>query len=81
MARDRPFDPQLVERAHELSARYEIRVAPDGQAGYVGRVTEMPTVFGCGRTDAEALSATRELLKWALAYLIEQNRPLPTPRP
>lgn len=77
---DRPFDPQVVERARGLSARYEIHVAPDGESGYVGRVAELPTVFGCGATDAEALRATRELLQWALAYLIEQDRPLPATR-
>jgi predicted RNase H-like HicB family nuclease len=71
----------VVERARELSARYEIHIARDGESGYVGRVSELPTVFGCGATDAEALRATRELLQWALAYLIEQERPLPAPRP
>src|SRR4051794_24148464 len=77
---DRPFDPQVVERARDLSARYEIHIAHDGKSGYVGRVAELPTVFGCGTTDADAFRATRELLQWALAYLIEQDRPLPAPR-
>lgn len=79
-APDRPFEPHVVVRAQDLSARYVIQVAPNGDTGYVGRVAEMPAVFGLGETDAEALRTTRDLLKWALAYLIEQGRPLPLPR-
>jgi predicted RNase H-like HicB family nuclease len=75
------IDPEVVDRAHELSARYSINVMRDGDFGYVGRVAEFPAVFGCGKTDAEALRSTRELLQWALAYLIEAGRPLPMPLP
>jgi predicted RNase H-like HicB family nuclease len=75
-----PFHPAVIERAHELAAHYEIRIARNGGAGYVGRVTELPAVAGHGQTDAEALRVTRELLQWAIAYLIEKSRPVPTPR-
>jgi predicted RNase H-like HicB family nuclease len=76
---DRPFHPKVVQRARDLSARFEIRIIPDDQSGCVGRVAELPTVFGCGETDDQALKATRELLQWALAYLIERGRSLPVP--
>jgi predicted RNase H-like HicB family nuclease len=71
----------VIDQAQELSTRYSINVMRDGDYGYVGRVSEFPTVFGCGETDSEALRSTRELLKWALAYLIESDRPVPMPLP
>ena len=71
--RDRPFDPRVVERAKSLADRYPVTVRRDGQ-GYVGTVAELPAVFGCGATSESALTATRDLLTWALAYLIEAGR-------
>ena len=71
--RDRPLDPHVVEQAEALATRYEIRVER-GSSGYVGTVTEMPTVFGIGTSEAAAVSDTRHHLKWALAYLIETGR-------
>ena len=76
-ARDRPFDAAVVERADALAARYriEVRRAPDG---YVGTVPEFPSVFGHGASEDAALHTTRDLLKWAIAYLIETGRtPVP----
>jgi hypothetical protein len=75
--RDRPFDPKVVKQAQALAARYhiDIRRAADG---YTGTVVELPTVFGYGPSEDAATSTTRELLKWALAYLIETGR-APTP--
>ena len=73
------LDPAIIGRARELSARYSINVIRDDDFGYVGRVFEFPAVFGCGTTDSEALLSTRELLQWALAYLIEAGRPFPLP--
>ena len=71
--RDRPFDPRVVEQAQALAARYEVRVERDSR-GYVGTVTELPTVFGFGTSEEAARSDTRRHLRWALAYLIETGR-------
>ena len=75
--RDQPFDPKVIEQAEVLAARYhdEIRQAAEG---YTGTVVELPSVFGYGPSENAALSTTRDLLKWALAYLIEAGR-APTP--
>jgi predicted RNase H-like HicB family nuclease len=78
---DQPFDPKVVARAEELAARYEVRVRQDGPSAYVGTVIEVPTVFGCGASEAAAVQKTRELLKWALAYLLENGRTPPAPQP
>ena len=76
--RDRPFDPLVVEQATVLAARYHIDVADDS-GGFVGTVTGFSTVRGFGPSRAAALSTTRDLLKWVLAYLIESGR-TPSPR-
>lgn len=77
-ARDRPFDPEVVEQAQSLAAQYHISVARN-ENGFLGTVSEMPTVFGCGLSEDAALRTTRDHLKWALAYLIETGR-TPSPR-
>ena len=71
--RDRPFDPHVVEQAESLAARYRIRVEPNCD-GFVGTVTDMPTVFGYGPSEQAARSDARRHLMWALAYLIESGR-------
>jgi hypothetical protein len=76
-----PFDPSVVARAEELAARYHVRVRQEGHSAYVGIVAELPTVFGCGASEGAAADKTRELLKWALGYLIENGRTPPAPRP
>ena len=77
-ARDRPLDPAVVARAAALAARYgvEVRQRPDG---YVGTVDGFPSVLGHASSEAGAVATTRELLKWAIAYLIEAGRP-PVPK-
>ena len=76
-ARGRPFNAEIVRQADALAARYEIKVVAGGQ-GFLGTVTSLPTVFGCGASREAALGNAREHLKWALAYLIESGRtPVP----
>jgi predicted RNase H-like HicB family nuclease len=75
-ARDRPLDPAVVQQAAALAARYLIAVH-SGQNGYVGTVEGFPSVLGHGTSEAAAITSTRELLKWAIAYLIDAGR---TPR-
>jgi predicted RNase H-like HicB family nuclease len=76
-SRDRPFDAQVVEQARALAAHYQIRVERHSR-GYLGKVVDLPTIFGFGTSEDAALRTTREHLKWALAYLIETGR---TPSP
>lgn len=75
--RNRPFDSKVIEQAAALAARYEIQIRHD-QDGYTGTVAELPSVLGHGPSHDAALAATRDLLKWAIAYLIETDR---TPSP
>src|SRR5688500_6101456 len=75
--RDRALDPAVIQRASVLAARYPVAVR-SGQGGYVGAVAGFPSVLGHGKSKAAAVSSTRELLKWAVAYLIDTGR-TPTP--
>ena len=79
---DRPFDPQTVARAERLAGRYHIEIEVRQEpTGYVGTVAELPAVFGCGASREAAVGKTRELLKWAVAYLLEVGRTPPPPNP
>jgi predicted RNase H-like HicB family nuclease len=75
--RDRPIDPKVVAQAQALAARYRVATQQSG-SGYVGTVAEFPSVLGHGASKEDAIVATRDLLKWAIAYLIESGR---TPAP
>jgi hypothetical protein len=72
-------ETSLVAQAEELAGRYQIQVRQDGPGAFVGTVSRLPTVFGCGASESAAVVKTREMLKWALAYLLERDRTLPAP--
>ena len=77
-ARDRSFEPAVLEQATGLAAQYTIQLRPD-HGGFAGTVAAFPAVMGHGASRSAAVDTTRDLLKWAIAYLIETGRP-PTPR-
>ena len=77
LARDRPFDPNLVKQARAIAARYHVEIRSE-TSGYVGTVSEFPSVFGHGASTQATLDTTRDLLMWTIAYLIETGR-TPTP--
>ncbi len=80
--RDRPFDAQVVKQVRVLAARYQIRIERDSR-GYLGKVVDLPTIFGFGTSEEAALRTTREHLKWRLhtsskrAALLLPAAPLP----
>jgi hypothetical protein len=69
----------VLERAQALAAHYDIRVTRNSR-GFIGTVTDLPTVFGIGTSAKSARSDARRHLKWAIAYLIEAGR-TPSPKP
>ena len=75
--RDRPFDPKVISQAQGLAACYRVQTHRESD-GYIGTVSEFPAVRGFGTSEHDAVVSTRELLKWAIAYLIETGR-TPTP--
>ncbi len=78
---DTPFAPKDLKRAKELAPRYRLVVEQqvDEFGGYGATVLELPNVYGWGETIEDCVHETNELLVTALAYLIEQGEPIPTP--
>jgi len=74
----RPFAPDLLARAQELAAQYQVIVSQeDGE--YYGRGLELPTVFGDGQTATECIDHTREALVGTIACMLERGERPPAP--
>lgn len=73
---DRPFAPEIWERARELAEQYQIiLVHEEGQ--WYGRGVELPRTFADGKTAAQCVANTREALATSVAYLLEQGKTPP----
>ena len=73
---DRPFAAEVLARAKQAAARYQIIVqAEDGE--WYGRGLEMPHVFGDGSSAEKCVENTREALTAAVAYLLENGQRVP----
>ena len=74
---DRPFAREILQRAREIAASYQIIIHfEDGE--YYGRGLEMPHVMNDGRTPDACVGATREALAVAVAYLLETGETPPS---
>jgi predicted RNase H-like HicB family nuclease len=75
---DRPFDADILAQAAKIAERYQVILAfEDGH--WYGRGLEMPHVYGDGKTANQCIDDTREALKGAVAYLLEEGQRPPTP--
>jgi len=75
---DRPFDAEVLRRAREIAASYQIIIhSEDGE--YYGRGLEMPYIMNDGKSPDECVKATREALTAAVAYLLESGKAPPPP--
>jgi predicted RNase H-like HicB family nuclease len=75
---DRPFAPDVWERARALAGQYQVIVScEEGQ--WYGRGLELPHVFGDGKTANQCIENTREALAAAVAYMLEEGQRPPTP--
>lgn len=73
---DSPFDSELLAKAKQAAARYQIVVQfEDGE--WYGRGLEMPHVFADGPTPEACIAKTREALTAAVAYLLEKGERIP----
>ncbi len=75
---DRPFAAEIRERAAEAVGDYQIIVTSE-EGQWYGRGLEMPHVFGDGPTPAKCIENTREALRAAVSYLLEQGQTPPSP--
>lgn len=73
-----PVDPQVLRRARQIAATYQIIIHyEDGE--YYGRGLEMPQVMNDGKTPDECVEKTRDILTTAVAYMLEQGQVPPAP--
>src|SRR4051794_41669519 len=75
---DRAFAREVLRRAREIAARYQIVIQQEDDA-YYGRGLEMPGVMNDGKTPAACLKTTRDSLVAAVAYLLESGKTPPPP--
>jgi predicted RNase H-like HicB family nuclease len=75
---DRPFDPQILKRAKDISGQYQVVLQlEDGE--YFGRCLELPLVMGDGKTANDCVRSVREALIATIAYMLEEGQTPPVP--
>lgn len=75
---DRPFSPEILRRARDIAAEYQIILQFEDGA-YYGRGLELPYVMNDGRTPDECVRKTREILTTAVAHMLENGEVPPAP--
>lgn len=76
---DRPFAPATLHRAAEIAAQYQLVLAQDEDAGYLGRTVEMPFVMADGPTLEACAAETLEATTAAIATMLEMGQRPPSP--
>ncbi len=75
---DRSFDPTVLLRARQIAEQYRIIIRhEDGE--YYGQALELPGAMNDGKTPAECLSKTIEMVTTTIATLLERGEIPPLP--
>jgi predicted RNase H-like HicB family nuclease len=75
---NRPFDPEILEKARKIAESYQIVLHyEDGE--YYGRGLEFPSAMNDGKTPDECVAATRDILTTAVAAMLEDGQVPPAP--
>ena len=75
---DRPFDAAVLERARRIAEQYRIIVRhEDGE--YYGQALELPGAMNDGKTPAECLENTIDIVTTTIAAMLEQGDIPPLP--
>ena len=75
---DRPFNPDILKRAHESAEQYRIILRREDGI-YFGEALELPGTMNDGKTPAECLKNTIEMIATAIATLMENGQIPPLP--
>jgi len=75
---DRPFDAAVLEKARRIAEQYRIVVYRE-EGEYYGQAVELPGVMNDGKTPAECLENTIDILTTTIATLLESGRTPPLP--
>jgi predicted RNase H-like HicB family nuclease len=76
---NRPFDPGILREAKRIAARYRLIVEPDPEAGFLGRVAELPGVFADGKTQADCVRMLVFAAETTVATYLEEKKSAPSP--
>lgn len=75
---DRPFAADVVKRARKIAERYRIILRhEDGE--YYGQALELPGAMNDGRTPAECLENTIDIVTTSIAEMLERGEVPPSP--
>jgi len=68
-----------LRKAESIVDGYRIMIEPNEGFGYVGSALDFPTGFGRGKTREECLEETKEILKIAVAIMLDLGGIPPRP--
>jgi predicted RNase H-like HicB family nuclease len=75
---DRPFDPVLLERARHIAEQYRVIIRrEDGE--YYGQALELPGAMNDGKTPAQCLENTIDIVTTTIAAILERGEIPPLP--
>jgi predicted RNase H-like HicB family nuclease len=76
----RPFAREILRRAEELAARYQVVVWLDCEENhYYGRGVELPLAMGDGRTADECVASAKKAFVAVVATMLESAQIPPSP--
>jgi len=75
---DRPFDSAVLARARQIAEQYRIIVRREGDE-YFGQAMEMPGAMNHGKTTAECVDNTIDIVTTTIAVMLERGEIPPLP--
>ena len=77
--RDRPFEPEIWDRAKQIVKNYHVQLEQCDSVGWFGRMRELPNVMADGLTAVECTNETRKAADAAVAHMLETGVTPPLP--
>ncbi len=75
---DRPFAPDILQRARAIAEQYQVIIHfEDGD--WYGRGLELPNAHEDGKTPDECVKKTREMFVTVVAFMLEEGQTPPSP--
>jgi predicted RNase H-like HicB family nuclease len=74
-APDRPFAPEILERARAIARQYQVIVQwQEEDHLYLGRGVELPHAYEDGATPGECVEKTRQMFVSVVAWMLEKGQ-------
>ena len=75
---DRPFEPGVLKRARQIALQYRVVIHLES-GDYYGEALELPGVMNDGKTPAECVANTLDILVTTVATMLERGEIPPLP--